>query len=94
MTAKKRASHRSLGSDLKKIDAHRIKPGEYREAPELSDEMLARAVVKRAGRPVATDPRQLVSVRLPASIIARWKASGPGWQTRMAKVIEKARVTK
>jgi uncharacterized protein (DUF4415 family) len=91
MTAKKRVSRRSLGSDLKKVDAHQIKPAEYREAPELTDEMLARAVVKRAGRPVASDPRLLVSVRLPASTIARWKASGPGWQTRMAKVIERAR---
>jgi uncharacterized protein (DUF4415 family) len=80
-----------LGSDLKKVDAHIIKPHEYRDAPELTDEMLARAVVKRAGRPIATDPRLLVSVRLPASVIARWKATGPGWQTRMAKTIERAR---
>jgi uncharacterized protein (DUF4415 family) len=93
MTAKKRASRR-LGSDLKKVDAHQIKPHEYRDVPELTEEMLARATVKRAGRPIASDPRQLVSVRLPASTIARWKASGPGWQTRMARVIERARVTK
>lgn len=91
MTAKKRASRRSLGSDLKKVDAHVIKPHEYKELPEITDEMLTRAVVKRAGRPVAADPRLLVSVRLPASVIARWKATGPGWQTRMARTIEKAR---
>lgn len=91
MTAKKRVSRR-LGSDLKKVDAHVIKSHEYRDAPELTDKMLARAVVKRAGRPVSTDPRLLVSVRLPASVIARWKATGPGWQTRMARTIEKARV--
>lgn len=94
MTAKKRVSRRSLGSDLKKVDAHVIKSHEYRDAPELTDDMLARAVVKRAGRPVSSNPRQLVSVRLPADVLARWKASGPGWQTRMAKVIERARVTK
>lgn len=92
MTAKKRVSRRSLGSDLKKVDAHVIKSHEYRDAPELTDEMLARAVVKRAGRPIAADPRLLVSVRLPASVIARWKATGPGWQTRMARTIERARV--
>lgn len=90
MTAKKRSSRR-LGSDLKKVDAHQIKPAEYRELPELTDEMLSRAVVKRAGRPVSADPRKLVSVRLPASVIARWKATGPGWQTRMARTIEGAK---
>ena len=59
MTAKKRVSRR-LGSDLKKVDAHQIKPHEYRDAPELTEEMLAHAVVKRAGRPVASNPRRLV----------------------------------
>lgn len=92
MTAKKRVS-RSLGSNLKKVDAHVIQPSEYREAPELTGEMLARAVLKRAGRPVSSDPRKLVSVRLPASVIAKWKATGPGWQTRMARTIERAKVT-
>lgn len=90
MTAKKRVSRRSFGSDLKQVDAHVIKPHEYRDAPEITDEMLSRGVVKRAGRPVAADPRLLVSVRLPASVIRRWKATGPGWQTRMARTIEKS----
>lgn len=94
MTAKKRVSRRSLGSDLRKVDAHIIKRREYDEAPELTDEMLTRGVVKKAGRPLSSNPRQLVSVRLPADVLARWKASGPGWQTRMARIIEKARVTK
>lgn len=94
MTARKGASARTLKSDLKRVDAHVIQPHEYRELPEVTDEMLARGAVKRAGRPVSSNPRLLVSVRLPANVLARWKASGPGWQTRMAKAIEKARVTK
>ena len=84
MIAKKRASRRSLGSDLKRVDAHVIQPHEYVDGPELTDEMLARAVVKKRGRPVAENPRKLLTLRLPASVIDRWKATGPGWQTRMA----------
>lgn len=90
MSARKNASARTWKSDLKRVDAHVIRPHEYKELPEITDEMLSRGVVKRAGRPLATDPRKLVSVRLPASVIARWKATGPGWQTRMARTIEKA----
>jgi uncharacterized protein (DUF4415 family) len=26
----------------------------------------------------------LITLRLPASVIQRWRATGPGWQTRMA----------
>ena len=44
----KTASRRSLGSDLKRVDAHRIRRSEYKELPELTEEMLRRAVVNRA----------------------------------------------
>jgi len=35
-------------------------------------------------------PRRLLSLRLPPEVIANWKATGPGWQTRMAEVLEKS----
>jgi uncharacterized protein (DUF4415 family) len=31
----------------------------------------------------------LISLRLPADVIAHWKATGPGWQTRMAERLSK-----
>ncbi|MDP1912175.1 BrnA antitoxin family protein [Brevundimonas sp.] len=81
----KLASRRTLGSDLARVDAHVVKPAEYKELPELTDDMLARAVVKKGGRPRLPNPRQLISLRLPAEVLARWRATGPGWQTRMAE---------
>jgi uncharacterized protein (DUF4415 family) len=91
MTAKKRVSRRALGSNLKRVDAHVIQPHEYVDAPELTDEMLSGMVVKKRGRPLAANPRKLLSLRLPADVIARWKATGPGWQTRMADRLSKVR---
>ena len=85
MNAKKPASRRSLKSDLARVDAHVVKKGEYDELPDLNEEMLARAEIKRGGRPVSESPRKLLSIRLPADVIDRWKATGPGWQTRMAE---------
>ncbi|MBZ8138456.1 hypothetical protein CLD22_00910 [Rubrivivax gelatinosus] len=81
----KPASRRTSGSDLERVDAHAIKPHEYKELPELTDAMLARAVVNKGGRPKSDNPRQLISLRLPPDVIARWRATGPGWQTRMAE---------
>ena len=92
MNVKKAASRRTSGSNLARVDAHIIKTSEYRELPELTDEMLARAVIKKGGRPRSLNPRQLISLRLPAEVVARWKATGPGWQTRMAERLAKTPV--
>ena len=85
----KPASHRTLGSDLRRVDAHVIKPEEYDDLPEMTDEMFARTVFKKAGRPRSVNPKQMISLRLPPEVIARWKATGPGWQTRMAEKLTK-----
>lgn len=56
------------------------------------------AVMKKAGTVVGTVRRRgpnkrptkvLTTLRLPPETLARWKASGPGWQTRMADVLAK-----
>jgi uncharacterized protein (DUF4415 family) len=91
MNANKGASRRSLKSDLARVDAHVIKAREYNELPELTEEMLKRAKVNKGGRPVSPNPRKLISLRLPADVIARWKATGPGWQTRMAERLQRVR---
>ena len=90
MTAKKRASRRSLGSDLRKVDAHVVRRHEYDELPELTDDMLARGTIRKGGRPRLANPRKLISIRLPEDVIERWRSTGPGWQTRMAERLAKS----
>lgn len=84
MNVNKAALPRSLGSDMDRVDAHTLNATDYEELPELTEEMLARAKINKGGRPLATNPRKLISLRLPADVIERWKATGAGWQTRMA----------
>jgi uncharacterized protein (DUF4415 family) len=91
MPASKHASRRYLKSDLPRVNAHKIKKSEYAELPELSEEMLARASVNKGGRPRSVNPRKQLTLRLPADVIERWKATGPGWQTRMAERLGKVR---
>jgi uncharacterized protein (DUF4415 family) len=89
MTASKRASVPSLGSDLKRVDRHAIAPAEYDELPELTDDMFARGTVNRGGRPRSANPKKLISIRLTEDVIERWRATGPGWQTRMAEKLSR-----
>ena len=66
------------------------------EPPEITESWVAEADLRRGaklvrrGRPKLLNPRRLLSLRLPPNVIASWKASGPGWQTRMAEAIEKS----
>jgi len=88
---RKSVLHRTLKSDLAEVDTHSIRPHEYEELPELTEAALSRAVVKKGGRPRSTNPRKLISIRLPLDVIERWKATGPGWQTRIAARLSKVR---
>lgn len=90
MTVNKPVSPASLGSDLEKVDAHVTQAQEYDELPELTEEMVVRAKVNRGGRPRALNPKRLISIRLPEDVIERWRATGPGWQTRMALELTRA----
>jgi uncharacterized protein (DUF4415 family) len=66
------------------------------EPPEITDKWVAGADLRRGeelirrGRPPLKNPKQLLSLRLPPDVIAGWKATGPGWQTRMADVLRKS----
>jgi uncharacterized protein (DUF4415 family) len=92
MTAKKR----SIKSDLTKLDAHRITPAEYREAPVLSKEMLDRAEIRRGdkvvkrGRPPLEHPKEAVKLRLDHDVLAAYRKTGSGWQTRINADLRKA----
>jgi len=73
-------------------------------APELTDEVAARAQISIGGKvmhpatgtltrpgrpPIGKQPKQQVTLRLPAEVIAYFKAGGPGWQTRIGEVLER-----
>ena len=88
---KKRSSRRTLKSDLAKVDSHAIRSHEYKELPELTEEAMSRAVINKGGRPRSANPKKLISLRLPVDVIERWKATGPGWQTRIAERLSKVR---
>ena len=66
------------------------------EAPEITKEWVVGAELHhgaklvRRGRPRIENPKQLLSLRLPPEVIAGWKSTGPGWQTRMADVLRKS----
>lgn len=67
------------------------------DSPGTTEADWEGAVMKVAGTKVGTVRRRgpqkaptkvSTTLRLPAETLARWKASGPGWQTRMSKLLQ------
>ena len=58
--------------------------------PEIFGSSTAARMLKPRGRPKTGNARTSISLRLPPETLARWKATGPGWQTRMAEALQKA----
>ncbi len=85
MSAKETKLKQNFKSDFSKIDDYQFKDDDFDDLPELGDEMLSRAIVKKAGRPFSPSTKKLISLRLPEAVIEKWKATGKGWQTRMAE---------
>jgi len=50
-------------------------------------------VVRKArprGRPKSASPKQAVNIRLDADVVAYYRATGPGWQSRINAALRKA----
>ncbi len=77
------------------------------DAPEATDEQLVAArpftevfpelaaTMRRTadGRPRSTTPKQPISIRLDQDVIAKFKATGPGWQSRINEALRHAKVS-
>jgi uncharacterized protein (DUF4415 family) len=57
--------------------------------PELFGKAVAAEMAKPRGRPKSPHSKTLISLRLPKDTLAKWKATGAGWQTRMADALGK-----
>lgn len=92
MTERKRV----LDNDMAKADAYVNTKRDYDEVPELTDEDFARGVwhiggvpVSR-GRPKSKAPKRAVSLRLDEDVVAHYRRSGRGWQSRINAALRKA----
>jgi uncharacterized protein (DUF4415 family) len=70
------------------------------DAPMLNDKFFDRAEIRdgdtvvRRGRPPLPNPKQAVKLRLDADVIAAYRKTGEGWQTRINADLRKARKLK
>jgi len=58
--------------------------------PKIFGARTAATMLKPRGRPKSPESKVAISLRLSPDTLARWKATGPGWQTRMANVLRES----
>ncbi|RUX33235.1 hypothetical protein EOA23_07605 [Mesorhizobium sp. M2A.F.Ca.ET.042.01.1.1] len=73
------------------------------DSPEATDEQLAQArpfaevfpdlaesIRRSRGRPAIDNPKKQVTLRLDSDVLARFRAGGPGWLSRINDILRKA----
>jgi uncharacterized protein (DUF4415 family) len=66
------------------------------DAPEWTDEMFERAdlyhgdKLVRRGRPPSANPKKALKLRIDADVVEHFRATGPGWQTRINDTLRRA----
>lgn len=101
MSEKRRKSR----TDWSKVESHAIGAEEYRDMPEWTEAQIKRAefavgdkiirpargsLTRPPGRPKAVSPKRSVHLRLSPDVLAHFRSTGKGWQTRIDDVLRKA----
>ena len=66
-------------------DFKRARPASVVHSPRLAATMLR----SKGGRPRGSDKEQ-ISLRIDKEVLERFRANGPGWQTKMNSALRKA----
>jgi uncharacterized protein (DUF4415 family) len=67
------------------------------DAPQLTDDWFAKAdlyqgekLVRRGGRPKKSAPKEAVNIRLDPDVLAYFRRTGRGWQSRVNAALRRA----
>ena len=66
--------------------------GDFRRAKRVADVFpeIVKAAKRARGRPKLANPKVQVTLRVDANVLAKFKATGAGWQTRVNAALVKA----
>lgn len=89
MTTNEMRAARTRGEDKSDIALIRrnalagVEPADDEHSPDATALMRETLVKRRAGRPPSSQTKEQVAVRYSPEVLAAFRASGRGWQTRM-----------
>ena len=96
MRKKKGAGARNSKSGIKRSAKRTTSAWDPDTAPELTKEYFERADLYqgnkliRRGRPPSDNPKQALKLRIDPDVVEYFRATGPGWQTRINDTLRRA----
>ncbi len=89
MTLREMRAARTLGKS--KTDWARVRrlakegrePARDKDSPSAAKRIRAATAARKRGRPAGSGNKQQVALRVDRDVLAAYRATGPGWQTRM-----------
>ncbi len=76
--------------DGPRLTASIVRRGQVSDGGRVIRRATGVLVNDRRGRPRMTNPKQAIKLRLDADLVAHFRATGPGWQTRINATLRKA----
>lgn len=64
-----------------------IEPEDDQDSPDAAYLMRETIAKRRAGRPAGSGNKEQVAIRFDKDVLSSFRATGPGWQTRMNDVL-------
>lgn len=81
--ARKRGESQSDWEAVRQRIKAGIEPEEDEDSPEATGAIRELTAKRRAGRPAGSSTKEQVLLRIDRDVIAAFRATGPGWQSRL-----------
>lgn len=63
-------------------------PARDKDSPSAAKLIRAATAARKRGRPAGSGKKEQVAIRVDREVLAAFRATGPGWQTRMNTVLK------
>jgi len=81
--ARERGESKTDWAFLRQNELDGIEPEDDADSPDATQLMREAVAKRRAGRPAGSGNKEQVAIRFDKDVLSSFRATGPGWQTRM-----------
>lgn len=86
--ARTRGESKTDWARIRREQAAGSEPARDVDSPDATQAMREMVARRRAGRPAGSGTKEQVAIRLDREVLAAFRATGKGWQTRMNDAIK------
>jgi uncharacterized protein (DUF4415 family) len=81
--ARARGKSKTDWARVRRLAKEGREPARDRDSPDASKLIRSAVATRKRGRPAGSGKKEQVAIRVDREVLAAFRATGPGWQTRM-----------